>query len=132
MIPEDLKFTRTHEWARYEDTTGAATVGISRFAVEQLGDIVFLELPEPGRAMTREAPFGVVESVKAAVDLLAPVSGEVVETNEELPENLDRIAEDPYENGWMIRIKVSDPGELTALLNAAEYGELIEGEGGPS
>ena len=129
MIPEDRKFTKTHEWARNDEATGVVTVGISQFAVEQLGDIVFVELPEPGRAVTQEAPFGVVESVKAAVDLNAPISGEVVEANEELPESLDLIAEDPYDKGWMIRIKASNPGELAALLDAAEYAELIEGEG---
>ena len=132
MIPEDLKFAKTHEWARHDEATGVVTVGISQFAVEQLGDIVFLELPEAGTAVMQEAPFGVVESVKAAVDLVAPVSGEVVEANDQLSENFDLMAEDPYNKGWMVRIRASNPGQLADLLDAAEYAELIEAEGNSS
>ena len=129
MIPQDLKFAKTHEWARLDEGSGVVTVGISHFAVEQLGDIVFLELPPPGEPATKEAPFGVIESVKAAIDIEAPVSGEVAESNQTLPDSLDTLGEDPYGAGWMVKIKVSDPTELDSLMNAAEYETYISSPG---
>ena len=128
MVPKELKYNRTHEYARLGEDGRTATVGITQFAAEQLGDIVYLELPPPGTAVTRDTPFGVIESVKAAVDLNAPVSGEVVETNTSLPDDLDRIAADPYGQAWMIKIGLSDPAELDALLDANQYEQFLQTE----
>ena len=126
MIPQDLKFTRTHEWARAEENTNIVTVGISAFAVEQLGDIVFIELPGPGTAVTQESPFGVIESVKAAVDLYAPISGEVVQANQALSDQLDLFAKDPYGQAWMIKIKTEDLTQLDNLKDPADYEAFIK------
>ncbi|MCU0504600.1 MAG: glycine cleavage system protein GcvH [Chloroflexi bacterium] len=126
MVPTDLRYTREHEWVRVED--GVATVGITAHAADQLGDIVFVELPAVGAALSAGKAFGVVESVKAVSDLFAPVSGAVVETNGELAGRPELANADPYGDGWMIRISVSDAGELDALLDAAAY-EAIAAEG---
>ena len=125
MTPQDLKFTGTHEWARAEENTNIVTVGISAFAVEQLGDIVFIELPGPGTAVTQESPFGVIESVKAAVDLCAPISGEVVQANQALSDQLDLFAKDPYGQAWMIMIKAQDLKQLDNLMDPADYEPFI-------
>jgi glycine cleavage system H protein len=117
--PEGLKYSRSHEWVRVEGDT--ATIGITDFAQNELGDIVYLELPEVGRALQREDVFGTVESVKAVSDLYAPVSGEVIAVNDPLPEAPEEINTDPYERGWMIRVRLADPAELNQLLNAADY-----------
>lgn len=124
---EHLKYARTHEWA---DTRGAeVTVGVSDFAVEALSkEIVFVELPTPGSIVVQNSPFGVIEAVKAAYDLLAPVSGTVVAVNEELEADPSKIAESPYEKGWMIRIAPSDLSEIDVLLSAEEYREQVESE----
>lgn len=127
MIPENLKYTKTHEWARVEG--GVVTVGITDFAAEQLGDIVFVELPAVGTAVSQDTAFGVVESVKAAVDLNSPVSGQVTETNLAVTDELTLISEDPYNKGWMMKIKASDPGELDNLMSAAEYDAFIKSGG---
>ena len=121
MIPKDMKFTKTHEWARLDAASGIVTVGITDFAAQQLGDIVFLDLPPAGRAVQQDAGFGVVESVKAAVDLCSPVSGEVVETNQPLAGNFTLLHDDPYGQAWMIRVKASKPSELDALMSADQY-----------
>ena len=126
MVPTDLRYTREHEWVRVED--GVATVGITAHAADQLGDIVFVELPAVGAALAAGKAFGVVESVKAVSDLFAPVSGAVLETNGELAGRPELANADPYGDGWMIRISVSDAGELDALLDAAAY-EAIAAEG---
>lgn len=117
--PDDLRYTRTHEWVRVEGDT--ATVGITDFAQNELGDIVYLELPEVGRTLQQNDVFGTVESVKAVSDLYAPVSGEVVEVNEELIESPEEINQDPYVRGWMIIIRMEDPSEVEELLTAQEY-----------
>jgi glycine cleavage system H protein len=117
--PEGLKYSRSHEWIQVKGDT--ATVGITDFAQNELGDIVYLELPEVGRALQREDVFGTVESVKAVSDLYAPLSGEVVEVNEGLTETPEAINADPYERGWMIRVRMADTSELDDLLNAADY-----------
>lgn len=117
--PEGLRYSRTHEWVRVESDT--ATIGITDFAQNELGDIVYLELPEVGRTLQREDVFGTVESVKAVSDLYAPVSGEVTAVNEPLIESPEEINTDPYERGWMIRVRIADPAELNDLLNAADY-----------
>lgn len=120
MIPQDAKYTKTHEYARPE-ADGVVTVGITAFAAEQLGDIVYLELPEAHAAVTKDQPFGVIESVKAAADINSPVSGEVVEANEPVTEEFDTISGDPFGEGWFIKVRPSDPGELDALMSAEEY-----------
>ena len=127
MDPTTLKYTTSHEWAGC-DEAGTVTVGISKFACDQLGDIVFVELPEAGTAVTAGQPFGVIESVKAAVDLNSPVSGEVVEANEAVTDDFDQISQDPCGEGWMIKIKASDTSELDALMDAAAYDEFVAGQ----
>ena len=126
MIPEDLKFAKTHEWAKADDET--VTIGISEFAVNQLGDIVFLELPAQGDSVSQGAPFGVIESVKAAVDLESPASGEVTEANDALTDQLDNLGEDPYGNSWMIKVKIADTAELDSLMNAADYETYVQSD----
>jgi len=123
MVPPDLRYTKDHEWVR--KAGDVATVGITAFAAEQLGDIVFVELPDVGRTLEQSATFGVVESVKAVSDLFAPVGGEVVETNSELAGRPELVNEDPYEGGWMIRVRLADPSQLDGLLDATAYDELV-------
>ncbi|MCF6239298.1 MAG: glycine cleavage system protein GcvH [Candidatus Marinimicrobia bacterium] len=123
-FPEELKYTEDHEWVLAEDDV--VTIGISDFAQDQLGDIVFVELPEVGDTLEEGKTFGVVESVKAVSDVYAPVSGEVVEINEELPDAPEAVNNSPYEDGWMIKIKLSDPAQLDSLMNATVYQEFVE------
>jgi glycine cleavage system H protein len=123
MVPTDLRYTKDHEWVRSEGDE--ATVGITEYAAGQLGDVVFVELPEVGRALTQFATFGVVESVKAVSDLFAPVSGEVVASNAALASSPEHVNSDPYGEGWMIRLKLSGPAEVDELLDAAAYDALI-------
>jgi len=126
LYPEDLKYSRRHQWARVEDNL--VRVGITFYAQDRLGDIVFAELPEEGRVLEKDEPFGVVESVKAVADIFAPVSGKVIEVNKELPETPELMNQDPYGKGWMIVIEMSDPGELGTLLEAEQYRQFIEEE----
>jgi glycine cleavage system H protein len=123
MVPADLRYTKDHEWIR--PAGDVAIVGITAFAAEQLGDIVFVELPEVGRTLVQAATFGVVESVKAVSDLYAPVGGEVLEANGELAGRPELVNEDPYEGGWMIKMRLADAGQLDGLLDAAAYDELV-------
>ena len=123
MVPADLRYTNDHEWIRVD--AGEAVVGITAYATEQLGDIVFVELPVVGRSVAQAKAFGVVESVKAVSDLFAPVSGEVVAINEELAARPELVNEDPYGEGWMIRLRVSEAAEVDALLDASAYDALI-------
>jgi glycine cleavage system H protein len=125
-FPEELKYTEEHEWVMVEDEV--VTIGITDFAQDQLGDVVFVELPAVGTIVEAGKPFGVVESVKAVSDVYAPVSGEVVEINEELPDSPETINTSPYDDGWMIKIKLSAPAELAELLDADAYQEFIEEE----
>jgi len=125
-FPEDYKYSKEHEWVLVEGNV--ATVGITDFAQEQLGDIVFVELPAVGDKVSKEDAFGVVESVKAVSDIYAPVSGKVLEVNDDLPENPEMLNEDAYGDGWIIKIEMSDPEELSDLLSAAEYEEYIAEE----
>lgn len=122
--PQDRRYARTHEWARLEHDL--VRMGISDYAQEQLGDIVFLELPEPGRIVQQGEPLGTVESVKAVSDLFAPVSGEVVEVNEELADQPEIVNQDPYGAGWMVAIRPSDPEELASLLDVSAYVQHCE------
>ncbi len=123
MVPTDLHYTKDHEWVRVDGDE--ATVGITEYAAGQLGDIVFVELPDAGRTLEQFATFGVVESVKAVSDLFAPVSGEVVTTNEALTGSPELVNADAHGGGWMIRIKLAKPEEVDDLLDAAAYDALI-------
>lgn len=127
MTPENLKYTKSHEWARL-DGGNLVTMGITDYAVQQLGDIVFLDLPKVGAKATGGQPIGVIESVKAAVDLYSPVSGEVVEVNSPLASDFETLAKDPYGKGWMMKVKVADAGALQGLLPAADYQKLVASE----
>jgi glycine cleavage system H protein len=123
MVPTDLRYTKDHEWVRLEGSK--ATVGITEYAANQLGDIVFVELPEVGRTLSQGAVFGVVESVKAVSDLFAPVSGPVVEANDALTGQPELVNSEPYGAGWMIRVTVAGDAELAGLLDATAYDALI-------
>jgi glycine cleavage system H protein len=123
MVPTDLRYTKDHEWVRVDGDE--ATVGITEYAAQQLGDIVFVELPEDGKAVEQFAPFGVVESVKAVSDLFAPVSGEVIATNPDLAARPELVNEAPYGDGWMLRVRVGDASQLGDLLEPSAYDALI-------
>jgi glycine cleavage system H protein len=126
-VPSELKYTKSHEWVRVEES-GVATIGITDHAQELLGDLVFVELPEVGAELGVGAECAVVESVKAASDVYSPLTGEVVEVNEVLADSPETINQDAYEEGWIFRIKVNDPGELDALMDADSYAEHAESE----
>lgn len=123
-LPEDLKYTREHEWLAIEEKV--ATVGITDHAQEQLGEVVFVELPAAGDKAEKGEPFGVVESTKAVSDIYAPVSGEVTEVNDDLPDSPELVNEDPYGDGWMVKITIGDEAELEELMTADEYREYVE------
>lgn len=123
MVPTDLRYTKDHEWVRVEGDE--ATIGITQYAADQLGDIVFVELPDVGRTLAQFATFGVVESVKAVSDLFAPLSGEVTGTNEALAGSPELVNSEPYGVGWMIRLRVADTGQLGELLEPDAYDELV-------
>ena len=125
-FPEDLKYSKEHEWVLVEGNV--ATIGITDYAQDQLGDIVFVELPAIGDKVSKEDAFGVVESVKAVSDIYAPVTGKVLEVNDDLPENPEMINEDAYGDGWMIKIEMSDKDELNDLMTATEYEEYVAEE----
>lgn len=122
--PDDLKYTKDHEWIR-DNGDGTATVGITDFAQSELGDIVFVELEDKGFDFDREDVFGTVEAVKTVSDLFAPVSGEISEINETLHDQPELVNDDPYGEGWMVKIKMSDSSELDDLMSAGEYQEII-------
>ena len=121
--PEDLSYSREHEWVRLDGTS--ATIGITSYAADELGDIVFVELPEVGSSLTQFGSFGVVESVKAVSDLYAPVSGEVVEVNEALRDAPELLNSDPFGEGWIAKVEIADPAQLDALLDASAYAAEI-------
>ncbi len=125
MIPDDLKYAKSHEWVMIEGDI--ATVGITQFAQEQLGDLTFVELPETGDTFEQGAEMGSVESVKAASEIYAPVAGEVIEVNTELEDAPEKVNEEPYGAGWMLKFKIK--GEPEGLLDAAGYTQVIESEG---
>jgi len=122
LIPPDLRYAKTHEWLKVEGDT--ATIGITDFAQGELSDVVFVELPAPGKTVKQNDPFGTVEAVKAVSDIYAPVSGEVTAVNENLRNAPDTVNKDPYGQGWMIKIRMSNPAEASALLAAADYEKL--------
>lgn len=123
-FPDELKYTEEHEWVLVDGDT--ALIGITEFAQNQLGEIIYVELPENGDQLEPGKPFGVVESAKAVTDVFAPISGEVIEVNEELPDAPETINSSPYEEGWLVRIRVTDQSELDDLLDAAAYEEFVE------
>jgi glycine cleavage system H protein len=122
--PEDLLYAKTHEWVHVQsDSSGAkiATLGITAFALEALTDLVYIELPEVGRQVSAGEPFGEVESVKAVSDLYSPVDGEVVEVNTAIADNLEQLNQDPYEKGWLIKVRIADESALAKLMDLAAY-----------
>ena len=123
-IPDDCRYLDSHEWVRRQN--GTARIGISDFAQDELGDVVFVELPSEGDELTKGDDFGVIESIKAVSDLYAPVSGTVTAVNDELVEEPELVNESPFGEGWMIELELSDESELDDLLSPAEYGEQIE------
>lgn len=125
-FPRGLRYSREHEWVLVEED--AATIGITDYAQEQLGDVVFVELPELDTQLTKDEPFSVVESVKAVSDIYAPVSGRVTEVNTELTNSPETVNEDPYGDAWLVQIELSDPEELDSLMTAEEYEQFIEKE----
>lgn len=122
-VPEELKYTRDHEWVRVDGDV--AIVGITDYAQSELGDIVYVELPEVGRKVEKGEAVATIEAVKTAADVYAPVSGEVIEVNSALEEHAELINKDPYGEGWIVKIKMSNPDELNELLPAEEYKKLI-------
>lgn len=126
-IPNELKYTQTHEWVRVEEN-GEVVIGISEHAQDLLGDMVFVELPELGRKLDASEECAVVESVKAASDIYAPVSGEVIAINEELADSPELVNSDPYGDGWLFRIKMTDGSDIEELLSASDYQHAIDDE----
>jgi glycine cleavage system H protein len=124
--PEDLRYLDSHEYVGLDGDI--ATIGITSFAVDQLGDIVFVELPEAGDALTQGETFGSVESVKAVEDLYAPITGIVVESNAAIAESPEQLAEDPYKLGWLLKVKLSETPDLSEMMSAKEYRDRVEGE----
>lgn len=124
-FPEEVKYTEEHEWVMVEGDV--VTIGITDFAQDQLGDVVFVELPEVGEQLQSGKPFGVVESVKAVSDVYAPITGEVVEVNDNLPDDPEMINKSPYDEGWMLKIRLSDSTELDELMDVDAYQAFIEG-----
>lgn len=120
-VPEDLRYSEDHEWVSFDEESGVATIGITDYAQGELGDVVYLELPGAGTAVSKGDSAGTIEAVKAVADLYAPLSGEVVEANSSLEDHPEAVNKDPYGDGWMIRVKASDPAELDGLLDAAGY-----------
>jgi glycine cleavage system H protein len=128
LIPPELRYTKEHEWVRVED--GVGTVGITDYAQDQLGDVVYVDLPSPGKQLTQLAVFGEIESVKAVSELYSPVSGEVIESNQALADKPELINESPYDEGWIMKVRLADEGEISRLLTADQYRDYIEREEG--
>lgn len=128
-IPDNLLYTNDHEWLRRDDDSpDEVTIGITEFAQEQLGDVVYLELPPEGTALTANEPFGEIESAKTVAELFSPVGGELIEVNSELEERPELVNESPYDEGWIVRVRVADAGDLDGLLDADAYLALIPEE----
>ncbi|MFB3880534.1 MAG: glycine cleavage system protein GcvH [Armatimonadota bacterium] len=124
VYPGDLYYSETHQWAKVEE--GVATVGVTNYAQEQLGDVVYVELPRPDDEVKRGEPLGSVESVKAVADVNSPVSGRVTEVNSTLDDSPEQINKSPYEDGWMAKIELSDPAEVRSLMNAQQYVQFLQ------
>jgi len=125
MVPDDRKYTQEHEWILIED--GVGMIGVTDFAAGELGDIVFVELPDPGSEFSQGDTVGTIESVKAVADLYLPVSGEIVEINETVVDTPELVNSDPMDEGWLFKVKLSDTSEIDQLMDAAAYGELLGG-----
>lgn len=123
--PDNLKYTKTHEWILVDGDIG--TVGLTDHAQQELGDVTYLELPDTGQSVTAGEPFGVVESVKAATDIFAPLDGEVVERNDGVVDSPEVINASPYDGAWLIKVKIADPAQLDSLMDPAEYVAFAEG-----
>jgi len=126
-FPQDLYYTKDHEWLRVSDGSSDCTVGITEFAQSELGDIVYVEVDEMDTELAREQAFGTVEAVKTVAELFMPVSGTVVELNPQLEDNPELVNTDPYGQGWLIKMKMSDPDDVSKLLSSAEYAEMVAG-----
>ncbi len=125
MVADDRKYTKSHEWVMVEGDT--ATVGVTEYAAHELGDVVFLDLPEVGREVNKGEPVGTIETVKAVEDLYTPISGEVVEVNQAVVDSPELVNNDPLDSGWLIKVKLADAGELDALLSPGAYEALLGG-----
>jgi glycine cleavage system H protein len=125
-VPEDLHYSKDHEWIRVEN--GVGTIGITDHAQNSLGDVVYVELPKAGDTFDSNESFGSVESVKAVSEIFMPVSGEIIEVNESLQDEPEKVNNDPYGDAWMIRVKIKNPGEVDSLLSAAEYEDFTKAE----
>ena len=123
-VPENLRYSKDHEWVSVEGEI--ATIGITDYAQHSLGDVVYVELPKTGESFTAQEAFGSVESVKAVSEIFTPIAGEVTEVNESLNDTPEVVNNDPYQGGWMVKVKMQNTGEADALLNAAEYEEYLE------
>jgi glycine cleavage system H protein len=123
-FPDDLRYTKEHEWVRVDGDVG--TIGITDYAQDMLGDVVYLDLPAAGATVAQSGKMGEIESVKAVSDLYAPVSGEIIEVNQDVVDSPELVNNEPYARGWMIKVRLSDPGELDALLSAEAYEALVD------
>jgi glycine cleavage system H protein len=126
MKPEDCRYCESHEWIKWDEKKEEATVGITDYAVKQLADLVHIDLPKVGDNVEQGAPFGEIESVKTVADLIAPLTGKIIEVNKDIAGDLDTLKEEPFGNGWLIRIKASAPAELESLMTRKEYEEILE------
>jgi glycine cleavage system H protein len=126
-LPDDLRYTKEHEWVRVSGRI--ATIGISDHAQDRLGDVVYIELPKEGDEVKKDEAFGVIESVKAVSDLFSPVNGRIVEVNDPLLDSPGIVNDDPYEEGWMIKVQMSDPSDVEELMSAEEYEEFVAESG---
>jgi glycine cleavage system H protein len=126
MRPDDYKYSESHEWIKYNAKSKEATVGITDYAVKQLADLVHLDLPKAGDNVEQGTAFGEIESVKTVADLISPLTGKILEVNKEIGGDLDTLKEEPFEDGWLIKIKPSDPSELESLMTKKEYEEFLE------
>src|SRR5947209_4940073 len=125
-VPEDLNYSKDHEWVKVEGDV--ATIGITDYAQNSLGDVVYVELPKAGESFAAHESFGSVESVKAVSEIFTPIGGEVTEVNESLQDEPEKVNTDPYDDGWMIRLRMKNPGEVDSLLTAAEYEDFTKAE----
>jgi len=128
MTPENLLYSKEHEWVKVTESDPIVTIGITEYAAENLGDIVFIELPEPGSNVDQFGKLGEVESVKAVSDIYSPISGTVVETNSQLTDNPEHINDSPYDNGWIVKIQIANSNELDNLMNSKEYDTMLTEE----
>ena len=129
MNPDELRYSKEHEWVRVE-TDGAVAIGITAFAAESLGDVVFVDLPEAGTSVAQFQKFGEIESVKAVSDLFSPISGSITEVNQGVVDNPQLVNDGPYAEGWLLRVAMADESEMDSLMSASEYEGFLESEGG--